>query len=440
MTDINKIYSELTIIGTGMAGMAAAYFASKNKIETTQIGINSGIIYSSGFFDLMGVHPIEDRKTWENPWQAIDKLVSDIPDHPYARLGRSNIESAMDQFMEFMNEAERPYMVRKNQNTKVITPVGTVKSTYGVPRSMWAGAVALKEKHPCLIVDFWGLKAFSAKQITDMLMPRWPGIRPLRISFPAVGPSSDLYPEQMARSLEIEANRIQLAEAIRPDLGDAAALGLPAILGIYKPRQVREHLEELLGVDIFEIPTIPPSLPGLRLKEAIEAKITGRGVRLLSQKRVLSAAQNTDGTFELSIGDRATSEIQQIIGCNAVILAGGRFLGMGLHAGRKKIREPLFDLPVFQPEDRALWHQTNFFDPRGHQISQAGLEIDDSFRPTDLAGKPVYDNLFAAGSILAHQDWMRQKCGAGLSIATAYGAVKAFKKLNIEHPTSNIEF
>jgi glycerol-3-phosphate dehydrogenase subunit B len=32
--------------------------------------------------------------------------------------------------------------------------------------------------------------------------------------------------------------------------------------------------------------------------------------------------------------------------------------------------------------------------------------------------------LFAAGSILAHQDWMRMKCGSGLAIATAYAAVE----------------
>ena len=43
-------------------------------------------------------------------------------------------------------------------------------------------------------------------------------------------------------------------------------------------------------------------------------------------------------------------------------------------------------------------------------------------------GKPVFDNLFAAGSILAHQDWMRMKCGSGLAMATAYAAVDAFLK------------
>jgi glycerol-3-phosphate dehydrogenase subunit B len=428
MTDIKTNHSKLTIIGTGMAGMAAACFASKNQIDTIQIGVNSGMIYSSGFFDLMGIHPIGTQLTWNNPWQAIDQLVADIPNHPYARLRKPEIETAMNQFLEFMEAADRPYMVNRTQNTEVITPVGTVKRTYAVPRSMWAGAVALKERTSCLIVDFVGLKAFSAKQIADMLMPRWPKIRPLRISFPAVGASADLYPEQMARSLEVEDNRIQLADAIRPHLVDVKTLGLPAILGIYNPRLVRKHLEELLGVDIFEIPTIPPSVPGVRLKEALEKFLSKRGVRLIPQKRVLSAKKQSNGKFVLNVGDMGSDKTEQVIETDGVILAGGRVLGMGLYAGRKGIREPLFNLPVFQPDDRALWHQTDFFDPKGHQISQAGLEINHSFQPTDLNGKPLHENLFAAGSILAHQDWMRQKCGAGLSIATAYGAVKAFKK------------
>jgi glycerol-3-phosphate dehydrogenase subunit B len=186
------------------------------------------------------------------------------------------------------------------------------------------------------------------------------------------------------------------------------------------------HLKNLLGADVFEIPTIPPSLPGIRLKEAFETQITQKGVRLFPQKRVLNVRREADGRFILDIGDRATGQTDHIIEANGIILASGRFLGMGLHAGRKKISETIFDLPVFQPKERSQWHQKDFFDPNGHQINQAGIEIDASFRPLDKSGDPAFKNLFAAGSILAHQDWMRQKCGAGLAISTAYGAVKAF--------------
>jgi glycerol-3-phosphate dehydrogenase subunit B len=99
-------------------------------------------------------------------------------------------------------------------------------------------------------------------------------------------------------------------------------------------------------------------------------------------------------------------------------------MGGGLHADRRGVRETLFDLPVHQPEGRGAWHRHDFFDPQGHPVNRAGLEIDDRFRPLTVSGRPAHAHLFAAGSILAHQDWIRMKCGAGLAIATAYGAVQ----------------
>jgi glycerol-3-phosphate dehydrogenase subunit B len=111
-----------------------------------------------------------------------------------------------------------------------------------------------------------------------------------------------------------------------------------------------------------------------------------------------------------------------------VVLASGRFIGGGLHADRKRIRETIFDLPVCQPTDRTKWHRRDFLDPRGHPINEAGLETDDDFRPLNGSGRPAFKTLFAAGSILAHQDWIRTKCGAGLAIATAYGAINSFLK------------
>ncbi len=55
--------------------------------------------------------------------------------------------------------------------------------------------------------------------------------------------------------------------------------------------------------------------------------------------------------------------------------------------------------------------------------------MDDCFRPVGVNGRRVYPRLFAAGSILAHQDWVREKCGSGLAIASAYAAVRACERL-----------
>ena len=118
----------------------------------------------------------------------------------------------------------------------------------------------------------------------------------------------------------------------------------------------------------------------------------------------------------------------------AIILATGRFMGKGLTAERTIIKESIFDLPVSQPNSREQWHNLDFYNPAGHPINKAGLEIDKKFRPLNKAGQPAYENLYAVGSILAHQDWMRMKCGSGLAIATAYAAINSYlKNINLSN-------
>jgi hypothetical protein len=111
------------------------------------------------------------------------------------------------------------------------------------------------------------------------------------------------------------------------------------------------------------------------------------------------------------------------IQARAVVLATGRFSGRGLNADRQSVQESLLGLPVQQPASREAWHQRDFLDPAGHAINRAGLKTDDAWRPLAANGKPAWDKLFAIGSILAEQDWMREKCGSGLAIATAWAAV-----------------
>jgi glycerol-3-phosphate dehydrogenase subunit B len=185
-------------------------------------------------------------------------------------------------------------------------------------------------------------------------------------------------------------------------------------------------LEKLLGVPVFEIPTIPPSVAGLRLKEAFERGLRAKGVEYFSQERVLEVRHKADEYFELGIG-RATPE--HSVQSKGIILASGRFIGGGLHADRKRINETIFDLPVYQPDNRTEWHHRDFLDSGGHPVNRAGLEIDDSFRPLNNTRQPAFRTLFAAGSILAHNDWKRLKCGAGLAVASAFGAVKAFVRI-----------
>ncbi|MCP4673745.1 MAG: FAD-binding protein, partial [Desulfobacula sp.] len=97
-----------------------------------------------------------------------------------------------------------------------------------------------------------------------------------------------------------------------------------------------------------------------------------------------------------------------------------------------KIIETIFNLPVYQPGNRNLWHHINFFEQQGHMINTAGIETDNVFRPVDENSSIVHENLYAAGTILAHNDWARLKSGSGVSALSAYTAVNDFHEKNIK--------
>jgi glycerol-3-phosphate dehydrogenase subunit B len=425
VTDPACIACDVCVVGSGMAGMSAALFAANRGLATVLVGRTGEIIFATGLLDLLGVHPLEEGKTWSDPWAGMAALVKDLPRHPYARLTAGDIRTALDEVLRFFEANGLAYAGFPERNVVVPTAVGTLKTTYRVPQTMWQAVSARERRAPCLLVDIQGLKGFSARQVADTLTSVWPGLRTARVVFPGTQAGSEVFAERLARSLELEKNREKFADALTPHVKGVDIVGLPAILGISKPVRVMQDIERRLGVALFEIPTMPPGATGLRLKETFESGLAACGARLLLENKVFRAVADSFGGFLIEAG---RSDAEQHIAAASVILATGRFMGGGLHADRRGVRETLFDLPVHQPEGRDGWHRQDFLDPKGHPVNRAGLEIDDSFRPLATSGRPAHAHLFAAGSILAHQDWIRMKCGAGLSIATAYGAVQGAVK------------
>ncbi|WP_243546644.1 glycerol-3-phosphate dehydrogenase subunit GlpB [Pseudodesulfovibrio tunisiensis] len=417
MSSGERVY-DVMVIGAGFAGMAAALFAASRGRSVALAGSTGGIDFSTGLIDLMGVHPVEQGRRWDDPWAAIRAVVRDCPEHPYALVPEAQIRIALKQFSDFLAEQGLPYVGDHDRNIPVITPAGTVKRTFFTPASAHAGTVAFEEKAPTLLVDFHGLKGFSGAQIVENLGPQWPDLRTVRIDFP--GGRGELYPEHMAWTMADPARREELVKHLAEHVGNACFIGFPAILGLIDPMKIIHHLESLTGLRIFEIPTLPPSIAGTRLRAAFDRGLPGLGADTFSQKMVIQGEREDGGTFLFRVGnERHNLSVRS----RAAILATGRFFGKGLRTDRKKVFEPIFNLPVIQPQARTDWHQERFFDAQGHPVNMAGVQVDDCMRPLNDSGKSAYGNLYAAGAVLAHHDWMRMKCGAGLAVATAYKAV-----------------
>src|SRR5437773_900514 len=57
-------------------------------------------------------------------------------------------------------------------------------------------------------------------------------------------------------------------------------VALPAVLGLQDHAEALADAVNALGHPVFEIPTLPPSVPGLRLYEALTARATQRGAAM----------------------------------------------------------------------------------------------------------------------------------------------------------------
>ncbi len=410
--------TQLLVIGAGLAGMAASLFALARGFTVAQVGITGAIAYSSGYLDLLGYN---GRHFVNDPWQGIARLRESEPQHPLARIPEADIRGAFAEFTRSITELGISYCQPGANNFLVPTPAGTLKPTLSLPLTMRAGTTAMASGADTLVVDFTGLNGFSAREFTANLRGRWPGLRAQRIGFPDMDSGAEVYPEVMARALEVPATRERLAKRIRPLLKGEQVLGLPAILGMHRPDHVHSHFQSLLGAQVFEIPTMPPAVPGVRLRELFETALPTRGVACISQHRVERLQLHKSG---------ATAHLEDAYGevtieAAATILATGRFISGGLVAEPGGIREPLLNLPITQSMGRENWFREEYFDQRGHPINRTGVEVDEHFRPLDDNGNTIHTRLFAAGSLLAHQDWIRQRCGAGVAIASAYKAVEA---------------
>ena len=406
----------LAVIGSGLAGFAASVFALQRGIRTAQVGNTGAIAYTTGYLDLLGWH---GDRLLDNPWSGLATLRQEEPDHPLSRISDQDIREAFFGFTQALSEMGVDYTPPGDRNLLGLTPAGTRKPTLCMPRTMVAGIAAAAAGDRTLILDIAGLDGFSARELVANAGASWPNLRSRRIIFPGVDAGVRVFPEVMARALEAPAHRQQLAGIIRSVAGDAKYIGLPAILGIHRPDRVHRDLERLTGFTLFEIPTMPPAVPGIRLREMFEQAFPARGLTLVPQQKVKSLELGKT-TARLHLND-SYGKVE--IEAETVILATGRFLSGGLAADRHRVRETLLGIPVSQPESRDHWYREDYFDLRGHPINRCGIRVDEAFRPISESGRPISERLFAAGILLGGQDWIRQRCGAGVAIASAYRAV-----------------
>jgi glycerol-3-phosphate dehydrogenase subunit B len=241
---------------------------------------------------------------------------------------------------------------------------------------------------------------------------------------------------QLATLIDDPVQHRKLGRALKPLVRPGERVGFPAILGLEAHDAVRAELEAVTGAAVFEIPTLPPSVPGIRLYQTLRRLLQRAGVRIETNMEVAGfqsdagrtgngAGQGRPGaTVEWVETATATRPLRHR--ARAYVLATGGVLGGGFasaHDGR--IWESVFNLPLTVENDRRTWFRAQFLDPRGQPVFQGGVRVGQDFRPLRADGATAYANVWAVGGTLAHTDPILERSMEGLSIATGAAAAEA---------------
>jgi glycerol-3-phosphate dehydrogenase subunit B len=402
------MHYDLIIIGMGLSGLMAAKTAAEAGQKVLVVGKGMGsLALFSNTIDLLGNLPKSIKMR-----DSLYQWIKDHPEHPYSKVGLEKIEEALSSFLSLFPP---PYSFQTiaNMNCLLPTGAGTLRPTYLIPKTMVEGARV--DEGNTLIVGFKGFKDFYAHYVADQLQ-----CRGITLSLPHVL-HQEMTAIALARLMETKSFRENIGWEIKKQLNGENRIGFPALLGIHEPVQVKDNLEEIIGAKVFEIPILPPSIPGMRIFNRFKEWLIQKGVTFLLGYSVSKAPLKGKKCERIEV---LHPPVIASYSADRYILTTGRFIGGGLKANDEKIFEPIFNLPISQPHSREGWFKNYFFNDLPHPIHQAGILTDSCFRPVDEREEPILENVWVAGTILAHHHSMDEKSREGIEIATGFMATE----------------
>ena len=411
------------VIGGGMAGLSAALRLAEAGQKTLLMASGqSALHFSSGSVDLL--------ESDGDPRAALPAFMAAHPDHPYSKVGIQNIEGSLADLQRHCAEEGLPLM-RQEHNHHRLTPIGTLKSTWISPDTcacvtdapapdaiLLATLEGFRDFHPALAAANLATHArFAHSRILtgEIRLPQLAQFSRNPHEFRSAD-IARLFDKQGPGQQDLLADLAREISRVMQGCGVPGCrhIVLPACLslGLVGPRL--SELERRTGCTIKEVATMPPSLIGMRMQEALKRRFMALGGTFLTSERVLGARYDGDKV----IGVHSQHGEDQLFEADHFVLASGSFFSRGLESRLGGIREPIFDADVLRLAERDAWAGRRLFDH--HPFMGFGVKTDERLRVL-RGGRPL-TNLYGAGSVLAHYDPIKEGSGSGVAVATGWQA------------------
>jgi glycerol-3-phosphate dehydrogenase subunit B len=411
---------DVAVIGGGIAGYTAAIRCLQNGLNVVLASYGqSALHFSSGSIDLLARLPSGERVDF--PFAGIDTL-SNTSHHPYAKVGRTGVEESLHWFAQQLTDQGLPMTHQADMsNHQRITPLGTLKTTWlsqpyihqfkhtlPYKRIIVASLAEYRDFHPQLLIDNLRQHSpFAEIPIESIQIP-------LTLPASTLGHSNEKRSIDFARILKHPQQWQQLCDSLAHNATEQDLVIIPAIMGNGDGLALMNKLQKETGLNLHELPTMPPSLLGIRIEEALIQRFQSLGGVLLKGDKVVGGTIShgkLHHLFSKNLGDIP-------IKAESVVLATGSYFSHGLVAQQNKMIEPVFNLDMTAPSQRGEWRNETLFSGQAQPFMSFGVMTDQHFRPS--IDHQTIDNLYCSGSILSDYDPIYEGSGGGVAIATAY--------------------
>jgi glycerol-3-phosphate dehydrogenase subunit B len=404
---------DAVVIGAGTAGMTAAIRLAEGgaKVAVLAKGIGSTHL-APGTIDVLGYDP----ERVEAPGEALAAFAAAHPEHPYALLGADAVAPALEWFAAKVADGPHPgyhYVGSLARNHLLPTAVGALRPSALVPETMAPGDAAA-DTGPVCVVGTRALRDFHPKLCAENLAAAGIPARAIEIELDL--DRADASALGLARRLDDPAFRAAFAGRVGSRLRGVERVALPAVLGLRDPHSAWQDLQDRLDRPVFEIPTLPPSVSGMRVTDLFRAALRAAGGRLVLGGAVVGAER--DGARVVSVRTHAAGH-DVSHHARWFVLATGGFASGGVElASDWAVRETALGLPVrgapgpgeprFLPE--YLGEQP---------MSRVGVAVDAAGRAEGT------ENVLVAGASLPGAAPWREGSGEGIALTSGHRAAQA---------------
>jgi len=401
---------DVIVAGAGTAGLTAAVRAAQAGRRVLVLAKGQGATHLAPLtVDVLGYAP----ERVDSPARELEGFLAANPDHPYARTGVGAIGEAVTWFAGLVAD-EYPYVGGLERNVLLPSAVGAARPSALVPVTMAGGDLGRDD--PICIVGLRPLKDFHAALAADNLTRL--GIRSRAVELDLDVDRVDVNALGIARAFDRPEVRSMVAAQLAVRLRAGERVGFPAVLGLEHAATVHRELEERLGRSVFEIPTLPPSVPGLRVDAILTRALRAAGGRIIVGSEVVRAVPDAGGVTVFA--KAAARDVEHR--ADWLVLATGGFAEGSIRLDADwRTRETVLDLPLAHvPGPGEPRFVPDYFDEQ--PMARVGIAVDAGLRPVGPDGARVHERVLVAGASIAGAVPWKEHSGEGISVTTGYHA------------------